>query len=95
MGEQSPNHLETEMKKQVKLINGEFMRLHYKPQQKVIDKAVKVANMYVQGEVRPRRLQNGYFQVLDVSRTERIVIDKNDNIHFLSHEKYNDFVEKR
>lgn len=83
------------MKKQVQLVNGSFMRLHYKPQQRVIDRAVVVANQFVKGEVRARKLRNGYFSVLDVSRTERIVIDKDDNIHFLSHEKYNDFVEKR
>lgn len=83
------------MKKQVQLVNGSFMRLHYKPQQRVIDRAVEVANQFVKGEVRARKLRNGYFSVLDVSRTERIVIDKDQNIHFLSHEKYNDFVEKR
>lgn len=83
------------MKKQVQLINGCFMRLHYKPQQRVINRAIDVANQYVKGEVRARKLRNGYFSVLDVSRTERIVIDKEQNIHFLSHEKYNDFVEKR
>lgn len=83
------------MKKQVQLVNGSFMRLHYKPQQKVIDKATKVANQYVNGEVRPRRLSNGIFQVLDVTRTERIVIDKDKNIHLMSHEKYNDFIDQR
>lgn len=83
------------MKKQVQLINGSFMKLHYKPQPKVIKKAVKIANQFVNGEVRPRRLSNGLFQVLDVSRTERIVIDKDRNIHFLSHEKYNDFIDQR
>lgn len=83
------------MKKQVQLVNGNFMRLHYKPQPKVIDKAIQVANKFVKGEVRPRRLSNGLFQVLDVSRTERIVIDKDQNIHFLSHEKYNDFIDQR
>lgn len=83
------------MKKQVQLVNGSFMRLHYKPQQRVIDRAVEVANQFVRGEVRARKLSNGYFSVLDVSRTERIVIDRDQNIHFLSHEKYNDFVEKR
>ena len=83
------------MKKQVQLVNGSFMRFHYKTQQRVIDRAVEVANQFVKGEVRARKLRNGYFSVLDVSRTERIVIDKDDNIHFLSHEKYNDFVEKR
>lgn len=83
------------MKKQVKLVNGEFMRLHYKPQPKIVDKALKVANQFINGEVRPRRLSNGLFQVLDVSRTERIVIDKEKKIHLMSHEKYNDFIDQR
>lgn len=83
------------MKKQVQLVNGSFMRLHYKPQQRVIDRGVDVANKYIRGEVKSRKLRNGYFEVLEVSRTERIVIDKDRNIHFLSHEKYNDFIEKR
>ncbi|EAR2661076.1 hypothetical protein EI314_24610 [Salmonella enterica] len=83
------------MKKQVQLINGNFMRLHYKPQKKIIEKATKVANDFVSGAVRPRKLSNGLFQVLDISRTERIVIDKEKQIHLMSHEKYNDFVNQR
>lgn len=82
------------MKKKVQLVNGDFMKLHYKPIQRVIDRGVAVANKYVLGEIRPRKLNNGKFEVLEVSRTERIVIDKDKNIHFLSHEKYNDFIEK-
>lgn len=83
------------MKKQVLLVNGEFMRLHYKPQQKIVDKATKVANDFIAGGIRPRKLSNGIFSVLDISRTERIVIDKEKQIHLMSHEKYNDFVNQR
>lgn len=91
----SPTFKRKKMKKQVQLVNGSFMRLHYKPQARVIDRAIKVANQYVRGEIRSRKLRNGIHQVLDVSRTERIVIDKDKNLHFLSHEKYNDFIEHR
>jgi len=83
------------MKKQVQLINGEFMKLHYKPQQKIIDKATKAANGLLAGNIKARKLSNGLFSVLDVSRTERIVIDKEKQLHLMSHEKYNDFVNQR
>lgn len=83
------------MKKQVKLVNGSFMRLHYKPIQRVIQRGIEVANQYLLGEIRPRKLNNGKFEVLEVSRTERIVIDKDKNIHLMSHEKYNDYINVR
>lgn len=83
------------MKKQVQLANGSFLKLQGKPQQKIIDKATKVANEMIAGNVRPRKLLNGLFSVLDVSRTDRIVIDKEDQLHLMSHEKYNDFVNQR
>jgi|AGFT01.1.fsa_nt_gi hypothetical protein len=83
------------MKKQVELVNGNFMKLHYKPQKKIVEKAVKAANSFISGDLHARKLSNGLFQVLDISRTERIVIDKEKQLHLMSHEKYNDFVNQR
>lgn len=71
------------------------MKIHYKPQKHILDKAINTANLYIKGDLNPRKLSNGLFSVLDVTRNDRIVIDNKDQIHFMSHEKYNLFVNQR
>ncbi|AQW88551.1 hypothetical protein FDH34_gp026 [Serratia phage BF] len=70
------------------------LRIHFKAQTKVLDKAIRVVKEYNTGKVRPRRLGCGLFSVLDVSRNERIVI-KDNTLNLMTHEQYNKFVERR
>ena len=53
-----------------------------------------MATSFVEGNLAPRKLSNGIFSVLEVSRTDRIVIDGED-LHLMTHEKYNLFVNQR
>lgn len=80
------------MKKMV--IDNTQLRIHFKASTKVLDKALRVVREYTKGEVRPRRLGCGLFEVLDVSRNERIVI-QNSKLNLMTHEQYNKFVERR
>lgn len=84
--------VEATMKKMI--IDNTQVRVHFKASTKVLDKAMRVVQNYKRGEVRPRRLNCGMFEVLDVSRNERIVI-QNDKLNLMTHEQYNKFVERR
>ena len=75
-------------------IGNRCMKVHGKPQAKLLQKAVQLATDYVEGRTTPRKLSNGLFAVLEVSRTDRIVIDGED-LHLMTHEKYNLFVNQR
>jgi hypothetical protein len=70
------------------------MKLHGKPNAKILQKAIAMATSFVEGNLAPRKLSNGIFSVLEVSRTDRIVIDGED-LHLMTHEKYNLFVNQR
>lgn len=76
------------------LIDNTQVRVHFKASTKVLDKAMRVVQNYKRGEVRPRRLNCGMFEVLDVSRNERIVI-KDGKLNLLTHEQYNHYIERR
>ena len=80
--------------KKIKLAKG-VLKLHNTPQKKIIDKAIKLANEYCNGIITARKLSNGIYSVLEVSRNERIVIDEKGQLHFMSHEKYNQFINER
>lgn len=81
--------------KKIKLGNNRELKLHYKPQNHILEKAITIATKYINSEITPRKLSNGIFSVLEVTRNERIVIDAKDQLHFMSHEKYNQFVNQR
>ncbi len=76
------------------VIDNTQLRIHFKASTKVLDKALRVVREYAKGEVRPRRLGCGMFEVLDVSYNERIVI-QNSKLNLMTHEQYNKFVERR
>lgn len=76
------------------LIDNTQLRIHFKPSTKVLDRAMRVVHNYNSGEVKPRRLNCGLFEVLDVSRNVRIVIH-NGKLNLLSHEQYNGYIERR
>lgn len=76
------------------LVDSTQVRIHFKASTKVLDKALRVVKEYNKGDVRPRRLGCGLFEVLDVSRNERIVI-QNNKLNLMTHEQYNKFVERR
>ncbi|SOK58824.1 hypothetical protein [Yersinia phage fHe-Yen9-03] len=80
------------MKKYV--IDNTQLRIHFKAQTKVLDKAIRIVKDYNNGSVRARRLGCGLFSVIDVSHNERIVI-KNKTLNLMTHEQYNKFVERR
>lgn len=75
-------------------VGNRSMKLHGKPPAKLLQKAIAMATEYVEGRTTPRKLSNGLFSVLEVSRTDRIVIDGED-LHLMTHEKYNLFVNQR
>lgn len=79
--------------KKVKVDNT-HLRIHFKAQTKVLDKAIRVIKNYNAGSLRARRLGCGLFSVLDVSHNERIVI-KDNILNLMTHEQYNKFVERR
>lgn len=76
------------------VIDNTQLRIHFKASTKVLDKALRVVREYNKGDRRPRRLGCGLFEVLDVSRNERIVI-QNHKLNLMTHEQYNKFVERR
>lgn len=70
------------------------LRLHFKVQTKILDKAIKVVTGYKSGSIHARKLGCGLFKVLDVTRNERIVI-RDEVLNLMTHEQYNKFVERR
>lgn len=70
------------------------LKIHGKPQPRVLKKAIDMAQQFCSGTLQARKLSNGHYSVLEVSRTERIVIDGED-LHLMTHEKYNLFVNQR
>ncbi len=76
------------------LIDNTQLRIHFKASTKILDRALRVVKDFNQGTIRPRRLGCGLFEVLDVSRNERIVI-KDHKLNLMTHEQYNKFVERR
>lgn len=75
-------------------VKDRVLKLHGKPQDKMLKKAIAMVEQYCNGTLQPRKLSNGLFSVLEVSRTDRIVID-GDDLHLMTHEKYNLFVNQR
>lgn len=70
------------------------LRIHFKAQSKVLDKAIRVVQDYRKGCIRPRKLNCGLFSVIDVNRDNRIVID-NGKLNLLTHEQYNAYITRR
>ncbi len=75
-------------------IDNTQLRVHFKASTKILDRALRVVKEFNSGQIRPRRLGCGLFEVLDVSRNERIVI-KDRKLNLMTHEQYNKFVERR
>lgn len=75
-------------------INDNQLRVHYRVQDKVLDKAIRMIKYYSTGEIKARKLNCGYFEVLDVTHRDRIVI-KDNKFNLMSHEQYNKFIERR
>lgn len=76
------------------MIDNTHLRVHFKATSKVLDRATRIVKNFNKGEIRPRKLNCGLFEVLDVSRNERIVI-KDSKLNLMTHEQYNKFVERR
>lgn len=76
------------------MIDDTQLRIHFKAQTKVLDKAIRIVREYKGGNVRPRKLNCGLFSVIEVSRNERIVID-NGKLNLMTHEQYNNFIARR
>lgn len=76
------------------MVDDTQLRIHFKAQTKVLDKAIRVVREYKCGNVRPRKLNCGLFSVIEVSRNERIVID-NGKLNLMTHEQYNNFIARR
>ena len=70
------------------------LRIHFKAQSKVLDKAIRTVQGYNNGTIRARKLNCGLFSVIDVTRNERIVID-NGKLNLMSHEQYNNYISRR
>lgn len=70
------------------------LRLHFKVQDKILNKAIDIVKNYAGGSVHARKLGCGLFRVLDVTRNERIVI-KDNVLNLMTHEQYNKFIERR
>lgn len=73
--------------KKVQLHKG-VMKLHYNAPQRIIDKAIDLANEYLAGGLTPRKLSNGKLKVIDVDTNNRIVI-KGESISLYEHQQYN------
>lgn len=76
------------------MVDDTQLRIHFKAQTKVLDKAIRIVREYKGGQVRPRKLNCGLFSVIEVSRNERIVID-NGKLNLMTHEQYNNFIARR
>lgn len=73
--------------KKVTLTQG-VMKVHYNAPQRIIDKAVLLANDFIAGGLTPRKLSNGKLRVIDVDTNNRIVI-KGSTISLYEHQQYN------
>lgn len=76
------------------MVHDTQLRIHFKAQSKVLDKAIRVVKDYTAGQIKPRRLNCGLFSVIEVSRNERIVIDSG-RLNLMTHEQYNNYIERR
>lgn len=76
------------------MVDDTQLRIHFKAQTKVLDKAIRVVKEFNGGNIRPRKLNCGLFSVIEVSRNERIVID-NGKLNLMTHEQYNNFIARR
>ncbi|MGL5231815.1 MAG: hypothetical protein ACRC7W_00600 [Fusobacteriaceae bacterium] len=59
---------------------------------KVIDRLLE---QYHNKELHLKKASNGIFKMVNVSRNERLVLDSSNNWHYMTHEKYNNFLQKR
>lgn len=76
------------------MIDDTQLRIHFKAQTKVLDKAIRIVKDYNIGKRRPRILKCGLFSVIDVTHNERIVIN-NGKLHLMTHEIYNNYISRR
>lgn len=76
------------------MVDDTQLRIHFKAQSKVLDKAIRVVREYQGGQLRPRTLKCGLFSVIEVSRNERIVID-DGKLNLMTHEQYNNYIARR
>lgn len=80
--------------KKVVLTRG-VMKLHYKAPQRVIVKATDIANAFLAGGIQARKLNNGKYSVLNVDTNNRILIDKDSQMHLMEHQQYNKLIDRR
>ena len=73
--------------KKVQLHKG-VMKVHYNAPQRIIDRAIELANQYLAGGLTPRKLSNGKLYVINVDTNNRIVI-KGESISLYEHQQYN------
>ena len=73
----------------VQLSKDNILRVHYKAPQRIITKAVTLANEFINGNLLPRKLSNGKLRVIDVDTNNRIVIENTGKINLYEHQQYN------
>lgn len=78
----------------VKLSNDNILRVHYKAPQRIITKAVELANEFINGNLLPRKLSNGKLRVIDVDTNNRIVIESTGKISLYEHQQYNTAIKR-
>ncbi|BEH88216.1 hypothetical protein [Klebsiella phage phiKp_21] len=68
------------------------MKVHYNAPQRIIDRAIELANQYLAGGLTPRKLSNKKGLVLDIDPDNRIVIDNTGKMNLLQHQQYNTWI---
>lgn len=71
------------------------IRMHSKETKDTIKTMGRLLEQYENKELHLNKTSNGFFKTIQVSRTERLVLDSSNRWHYMTHEKYNNFLQKR
>lgn len=75
------------------IINDRKLVIHFRCNNSVLNEVTECIEQYLDGTLYPRKLSNGKYSVIDLKKSNRLVL-KNDEFHLLSHEGYNNFVKR-
>lgn len=76
-------------------ILGQEIRMLSKETKGTLEKIEKIISEYKEKVIHFDKCKNGKFRTFAVSRTERLVLDLSGNMFYCTHEKYNNFLQKR
>lgn len=76
-------------------ILGQEIRMLSKETKGTLEKIQKIIQQYKDKVLHFDKCRNGMFRSYAVSRNERLVLDSDGKMYYCTHEKYNNFLQKR